>query len=142
MLIYPVHELTSNMEKVASAIFLVAVDGGWSDWSQWSHCTKNISGIQLRIRRCVNPNPQSGRKPCPGPDETVIRGCTNISRCRKGISQMLKNILLIIRSPLTSFSMLITVHLFGDFKPPFVLSHLTDSPPLLKQYSVMGCKDI
>ncbi|XP_044165708.1 hemicentin-1-like [Acropora millepora] len=59
------------------------VDGGWSDWSQWSHCTKNISGIQVRIRRCVNPNPQSGEKPCPGPDLTVIRGCTNISRCRE-----------------------------------------------------------
>ena len=142
MLIYPMHKLTSNMEKLASAIFLVAVDGGWSDWSQWSHCTKNVSGIQLRIRRCVNPNPQSGRKPCPGPDETVIRGCTNISRCRKGISQMLKNILLIIRSPLTTFSILKTVHLFGDFKPRFALSDLTDSPPLLKQYAVMGCENI
>ncbi|XP_044167184.1 lysyl oxidase homolog 2-like [Acropora millepora] len=57
------------------------VNGGWSNWSQWSHCTKNIGGIQLRIRRCVNPSPRSGEKPCPGPDVTVIRGCTNISRC-------------------------------------------------------------
>ncbi|KAK2565633.1 Scavenger receptor cysteine-rich domain superfamily protein, partial [Acropora cervicornis] len=63
--------------------FLVAVDGGWSGWSQWSHCTKNIGGIQLRIRRCVNPSLQWSRKSCPGPDVTVIRGCTNISRCRE-----------------------------------------------------------
>ncbi|XP_067023854.1 uncharacterized protein [Acropora muricata] len=70
-------------KKSQSINVMVVVDGGWSDWSQWSHCTKNISGIQLRIRRCVNPNPQSGRKPCPGPDVTVIRGCTNISRCRE-----------------------------------------------------------
>ena len=80
------------MEKLASEIFFVAVDGGWSNWSQWSHCTKNINGIQLRIRRCVNPNTQLGKKPCPGPDATVIRGCTNISQCRKGILQMLKNL--------------------------------------------------
>ncbi|XP_044182828.1 hemicentin-1-like [Acropora millepora] len=70
-----------SIEKSQSINVIVVVDGGWSDWSQWSQCTKNISGIQLRIRRCVNP--QSGEKPCPGPDVTVIRGCTNISRCRK-----------------------------------------------------------
>ncbi|XP_015756364.1 PREDICTED: netrin receptor unc-5-like [Acropora digitifera] len=72
-----------SIEKSQSINVIVVVDGGWSDWSQWSHCTKNISGIQLRIKRCVNPNPQSGRKPCPGPDVTVIRGCTNISRCHE-----------------------------------------------------------
>ncbi|XP_015762583.1 PREDICTED: scavenger receptor cysteine-rich type 1 protein M130-like [Acropora digitifera] len=53
-----------------------------TEWlHQWSHCTKNIGGIQLRIRRCVNPSSRRGRKLCPGPDVTVIRGCTNISRC-------------------------------------------------------------
>ncbi|XP_015779245.1 PREDICTED: hemicentin-1-like [Acropora digitifera] len=72
-----------SIEKSQRINVIVVADGGWSDWSQWSHCTKNIGGIQLRIKRCVNPNPQSGRKPCPGPDVTVIRGCTNISRCPK-----------------------------------------------------------
>ena len=80
-----------TIEKLAFGIFFVAVNGGWSVWSQWSHCTRSISGIQVRIRRCVNPDPQSDIKPCPGPDVTVIRGCTNISRCREGISQMLQN---------------------------------------------------
>ena len=88
-----------SIEKFASGIFLVAVDGGWSGWSQWSHCTKNISGIQVRTRGCVNPNPQSGQKPCPGPDVTVIRGCTSISQCHEGTSQLLKNFLLITDAP-------------------------------------------
>ncbi|XP_067025339.1 scavenger receptor cysteine-rich domain superfamily protein-like [Acropora muricata] len=72
-----------SIEKSQSINVIVVVDGGWSDWSQWSHCSKNIGGIQLRIRRCVNPDPQSDSKPCPGPDLTVIRGCTNISRCHE-----------------------------------------------------------
>ena len=119
MLIYPMHKSKSNIEKLASGIFLVAVDGGWSDWSQWSFCTKNISGIQLRIRRCANPSPQAVGKPCPRPDVTVIRGCTNISRCRKGISQMLKN--LFAYCPMPPHDFLCHVHsllicLFGDFK--------------------------
>ena len=96
-----------TIEKLAFGIFLVAVDGGWSDWSQWSHCTRNINGIQVRIRRCVNPNPQSGEKPCPGPDVTVIRGCTNISRCPEGISQMLKNLFAYYPMPPHDFPSLI-----------------------------------
>ncbi|XP_044166473.1 scavenger receptor cysteine-rich domain superfamily protein-like [Acropora millepora] len=77
------YKSTYKIENLVSGIFLVAVNGGWSDWSQWSHCTKKINGIQVRIRRCVNPNPHPFDKPCPGPDVTVIRGCTNISRCRE-----------------------------------------------------------
>ena len=68
------------------------VDGDWSDWSQWSPCTKNINGIQMRSRRCENPKPQFGRRPCRGSKATAIRGCTDISTCSQGIWQMLKNI--------------------------------------------------
>ena len=66
-------------------IFLVAVDGGWNDWSQWSHCTKNVNGIQTRTRQCVNPKPQFGGTLCTSPNSTAMRGCTNISTCRQGI---------------------------------------------------------
>ena len=118
------HKSTSNIEKLASGIFLVAVDGGWSDWSQWSHCTRNINGIQVRIRQCVNPNPQSGRKPCPGPDVTVIRGCTNISRCREGISQMLKNLFAYYPMPHHDFLSLIHSYYLGILSHNF-LSDLT-----------------
>ena len=116
------------VEKLASGIFLVAVDGGWSSWSQWSHCTKNIGGIQMRIRRCVNPHPQWGEKPCPGPDVTVIRGCTNISHCGEGISQMLKNLFAYYSMPLTTFSVLFPVYFFWDFKQKLCfVRYITDS---------------
>ena len=70
--------------------FVVAVDGGWSDWSQWSHCTKNVIGRQMRTRQCDNPKPQFGGKLCTGANATAMRGCQNISRCRQGISKLLK----------------------------------------------------
>ena len=70
--------------------FVVAVDGGWSDWSQWSHCTKNVIGIQMRTRQCENPKPQFGGKLCTGANATAIRGCTNMSGCRQGILKILK----------------------------------------------------
>ena len=69
---------------------MVAVDGGWSDSSQWSHCTKNVNGIQMRTRQCVNSKPKFGGTLCTGPNATAMRGCTDISRCRQGIGQILK----------------------------------------------------
>ena len=69
---------------------MVAVDGGWSDSSQWSHCTKNVNGIPMRTRQCVNPKPQFGGTLWTGPNATAMRGCTDISRCRQGIGQILK----------------------------------------------------
>ena len=136
------YKSTSNIEKLASGIFSVAADGGWSDWSQWSHCTKNISGIQLRIRRCVNPNPQWGEKPCPGPDLTVIRGCTNISRCHKGILQILKNLnfYLLSDAPSRLSKSYSQLTYMGILSP--IMFCLTDSPPLLEQYTVIGCDNI
>ena len=71
-------------------IFLVAVNGGWSDWSQWSHCTKSVNGLQMRTRQCVNPKPQFGGELCTGPNATAMRTCTDISKCRQGIWQILK----------------------------------------------------
>ena len=143
MLTYPMHKLASNIEKLASGIFLVAVNGGWSDWSQWSHCTKNISGIQVRIKRCVNPDLQWSEKPCPGPDVTVIRGCTNISRCREGISQMLKN--LFAYCPMPPHDFLCHIHsllIWRTLSKNYILSDLIDTPPLLEQYTVMGYEGI
>ena len=71
MFIYRMHKSTSKLEN---RIFLVAVDGGWSDWSQWSHCTKNVNGIQMRTRQCVNPKPQFGGKLCTGPQCNSYEG--------------------------------------------------------------------
>ena len=91
----------------------MAVDGGWSDWSQWSPCTNNINGMQMRTRRCVNPKPRFGGKLCAGPNATVMRGCGERSRCRQGISQILQKNFIIRR--LVTFSVSFTTYLFGNF---------------------------
>ena len=62
------------------------VDGGWSKWSQWSICTKTVSGIQTRIRECANPEPAHGGKKCYG-TRAVVRGCSNMSSCDEGIQR-------------------------------------------------------
>ena len=91
MSIYPMHKETCNPWKPGVRLFYVAVHGGWGDWSKWSHCTKNVNGIQMRTRQCVNPKPQFGGKLCTDANATAMRGCTDISGCRQGIWQILMN---------------------------------------------------
>lgn len=43
------------------------VDGGWSNWSPWSRCSRTCgSGVTLSVRRCVNPVPSNGGAFCRG----------------------------------------------------------------------------
>ena len=93
----------------------MAVDGGWSDWSQWSPCTNNIIGMQMRTRGCVNPEPQFGGELCAGPNATAMRECGERSRCRQGISQMLKENFII--RLLVTFSVSSTTYLFENVRP-------------------------
>ncbi|XP_044176618.1 scavenger receptor cysteine-rich domain superfamily protein-like [Acropora millepora] len=79
------HKSTYNDRKTGVWVFFVAVDGGWSDWSQWSLCTNDINGIQMRTRQYVNPEPQFGGKPCAGPNATAMRECGERSRCRQSL---------------------------------------------------------
>ena len=113
---------------------MVAVDDGWSDSSQWSHCTKNVNGIQMRTRQCVNPKPQFGGTLCTDPNATAMRGCTDISRCRQGIGQILKKKFVYYPTPY-GFLMISTVHnlltanlltallLIGFFTKPYWGAH-------------------
>jgi len=71
--------------EMISSLFIsrLSVDGGWSKWSQWSVCTKTISGLQARIRECVDPEPAYGGKKCNG-TRAVVRECSNMSSCHEG----------------------------------------------------------
>ncbi|XP_074608868.1 uncharacterized protein LOC141863292 [Acropora palmata] len=41
------------------------VDGGWGAWGSWSLCSKTCGGAMVtRERKCDNPVPQNGGKPC------------------------------------------------------------------------------
>lgn len=43
------------------------VDGGWSNWSPWTRCSRTCgSGVTLSVRRCVNPVPSNGGAFCRG----------------------------------------------------------------------------
>ena len=49
------------------ASMTASVDGGWSDWSGWSHCSKSCNkGTKQRQRECINPQPLFGGLPCAG----------------------------------------------------------------------------
>ena len=46
---------------------LFAVDGGWSDWMNWTECSTSCEvGHKLRFRSCTNPKPQYGGRDCQG----------------------------------------------------------------------------
>lgn len=45
------------------------IDGGWTNWAAWTDCDATCGdGYHVRIRRCANPPPYYGGKPCPGSD--------------------------------------------------------------------------
>jgi len=46
----------------------VAVDGGWTEWAQWSVCSRSCgdSGVKTRSRDCTQPPPQLGGLACTG----------------------------------------------------------------------------
>nr|VZI12048.1 unnamed protein product [Spirometra erinaceieuropaei] len=47
------------------------IDGAWGEWGPWTHCSRSCGGgIRRRQRRCDNPKPQFGGKPC-GPPEAA-----------------------------------------------------------------------
>ncbi|KAM8945924.1 A disintegrin and metalloproteinase with thrombospondin motifs 18 [Pelodytes ibericus] len=56
------------------------VNGGWSDWTEWSECSRNCGGgIMYQERHCNNPKPQYGGKFCQG-SSRIYQLC-NIQTC-------------------------------------------------------------
>ena len=48
------------------------MDGGYSEWSNWSECSKPCDiGVMSRSRTCTNPEPSFGGRNCTGGYEIV-----------------------------------------------------------------------
>jgi len=59
---------TSSQIKL-KLIPAIKVDGGWTEWDEWSSCTKSCgSGEQFRKRFCTAPKPLHGGEKCSGHD--------------------------------------------------------------------------
>jgi len=51
-------------------VFFILVDGGWSQWGEWSSCSTTCDyGVKTRSRSCTDPVPQQNGNPCNGSDE-------------------------------------------------------------------------
>ena len=49
--------------------YCVTGDGGWTQWSSWSSCSKTCGvGSRTRTRTCTNPVPEGGGADCVGPN--------------------------------------------------------------------------
>ncbi|XP_019553970.3 hemicentin-1 [Aedes albopictus] len=58
------------------------VDGGWTEWSPWSKCSKPCgTGVRSRKRSCTNPEPKNGGRQCKGEnmemEKCSLKSCRN-----------------------------------------------------------------
>jgi len=67
------------------------LDGNWGSWSSFSSCSKSCGngGTMSKTRKCNNPQPSRGGKPCIGPDTETV-ACKTPS-CRPGNLLKLKS---------------------------------------------------
>ena len=70
------------------------VDGGFSNWSDWSECSVTCAnGQNTRTRSCDSPAPMRGGDLCEG-EAVQLRDCTEIPcpgiqiRCFTGVSNI------------------------------------------------------
>ena len=70
----------ANHHKIPIEISPFPVDGGWSDYGDWSVCSKECGGgEQTRERNCNNPAPENGGAECQG--ESVESRACNEQAC-------------------------------------------------------------
>ncbi|KAI8777897.1 semaphorin-5A [Biomphalaria glabrata] len=75
-----VHDKSWEQNLVQCPILIYKVDGGWSDWSEWSSCPyagekKDIDRCQCRSRTCSKPAPSLNGRPCSGSSIQIVN-CT------------------------------------------------------------------
>ena len=69
-----------NFILIEIYIYTYTVDGGYSDFGDWSECSAECGGgTQTRTRTCTNPAPANGGADCVG-DNSETREC-NPQRC-------------------------------------------------------------
>ena len=61
------------MNRFANTVYIAVhtadppVDGGWSDWTQWTECSASCDGgTRERTRECNNPPPAYDGQDCDG----------------------------------------------------------------------------
>jgi hypothetical protein len=58
------------------------IDGNYTEWTEFSSCTKTCDGgIKIRTRNCSNPSPMHGGKNCSELGRNTIRNSCNRDRC-------------------------------------------------------------
>ena len=73
----------------------ILVNGGWTEWTQWSACDKTCGGgSSYRRRQCTSPPPQNGGKTCPGNGYEVqscnSQGCPGTYQNQVQINESIK----------------------------------------------------
>ena len=75
----------------------VSVDGGFSDWTAWSSCSKSCGDtvVKSRERSCTKPPPSGGGKNCSG--ETFEIKLCETKPCPQGLSDLDLELIELIR---------------------------------------------
>ena len=63
------------------------MDGGWSEWSQFTACSETCGdGAKSRVRDCNNPSPLYGGEKCPGERIEIVE--CNLGHCKSEKSDL------------------------------------------------------
>ncbi|KAL3880318.1 hypothetical protein ACJMK2_032566 [Sinanodonta woodiana] len=56
-----------SIERQSCVVSACAVNGGWSQWSEWGQCSSSCgTSTRLRVRQCTSPAPSNGGELCQG----------------------------------------------------------------------------
>ena len=78
--------LNAYCHKLSSfAATKTVTDGGYSDWSPWTECSKSCGGgVKTRTRTCTNPSPSVGGRDCMHLGESEELATCNDQACKQG----------------------------------------------------------